>query len=361
MRIVHVVRQFHPSVGGLEDFVHNLANEQVKSGGDVSVFTLNTDFQSGNVLKSQECLENGVKILRFKWVGSSRYPICNIPPKLLNDFDVVHVHAVDFFVEYTSLLKRVGLLKSKLVLTTHGGFFHTKNNSRLKMLFFKLVTPISLSEFDDVICCSVNDFKLFKKFPNSRIIENGVLPNKFGVGVINENKKGNDIVYLGRLSSNKNIPELVSQFSKAVDYPGRLKIIGRSSSGDSETLRRLVSSVTNVDLLLDIDDCEISAILNESKFVISASDYEGFGLGVIELMSYGLVPVLSDAPSTFCQFVRESKAGCTFNLGKNELSGILLSLLDKYTKADRDNALNYASKFSWLSVSQEYQLVYQQK
>ena len=44
MLIVHVVRQFHPGVGGLETVVLELASAQVKAGHRVRVVTLDRLF-----------------------------------------------------------------------------------------------------------------------------------------------------------------------------------------------------------------------------------------------------------------------------------------------------------------------------
>ena len=44
MQIVHVVRQFHPGVGGLESVVRELAKAQLKTGHRVRVVTLDRLF-----------------------------------------------------------------------------------------------------------------------------------------------------------------------------------------------------------------------------------------------------------------------------------------------------------------------------
>ena len=46
MKIVHVVRQFHPAIGGLENVVRALAATQVTKGHDVRVVTLNCVFNA---------------------------------------------------------------------------------------------------------------------------------------------------------------------------------------------------------------------------------------------------------------------------------------------------------------------------
>ena len=46
MNIVHVVRQFHPALGGIESVVRELASAQVAAGHRVRVVTLNRVFKA---------------------------------------------------------------------------------------------------------------------------------------------------------------------------------------------------------------------------------------------------------------------------------------------------------------------------
>ena len=360
MKLVHVVRQFLPSIGGLEDVVFNLASEQIRSGHIVKVFTVGTDFQANNKL-AKESIESGIPVQRYPWYGSTRYPICPLPIDQLNNVDVVHVHAVDFFVEYLSLQKRLGRLKPRLVLTTHGGFFHTNKQAGLKKLFFKTITPFSLSQFDAVTCCSVNDYALFKDLNrNVSLIENGVGFQKLGKP---ENaKKANDFIYFGRFSENKRIVELVELFAGINTSNARLKIIGRSKTGDVDGIRNKIDELgcsDRIQLLTDISDQEILRHVASARFTISASAYEGFGLSIVELMAYGLVPLLSVEPPSFKRFVQESGVGAQFTLDRGSLEQAIQQLTEQWSETQSQAAQTYAGQFAWLAVAEKYLNVYQ--
>ncbi|MDO6575127.1 glycosyltransferase family 4 protein, partial [Staphylococcus pasteuri_A] len=93
----------------------------------------------------------------------------------------VHVHAVDFFIDFLSFIRTSK--KQKLILSTHGGFFHTQYASKLKTIFFNTVTRFTLKRVDLVLACSNNDFNVFSKIvPKEKLvlIENGVDTTKFG-------------------------------------------------------------------------------------------------------------------------------------------------------------------------------------
>jgi alpha-1,3-mannosyltransferase len=360
MKIAHVVRQFYPSVGGLEDYVQNLAIEQTAAGHDVSITTLNTDFQNDRTLPAFE-MHQGLPITRVPWTFSTRYSICRIGMSGLNAADIVHVHAVDYMIDYLSLMKRLGRLKSKLVLATHGGFFHTGKNQRLKEIFFKTVTPFSLAKVDSVLCGSTHDLAMFRSIsPDSQPFRYGVRLQKFGTQ--EAPFKSNDMVYLGRFSSNKRLAWLIEAYAQLKKPAGKLKIIGRSKTGDLDELAAMINKLGCqdwVELIVDVDDSVIRQHLVEAKFTVSASEYEGFGLSIIELMSYGLVPFLSNETPSFVDFVEESKSGELFEHSFASFSAQYENLISQWSPESAQRALTYTEQFAWKAVSEEIFNVYE--
>ena len=69
MRILHVVRQFHPAVGGLENMVLSLARAQRDAGLDVEVLTLNRRFQDmGTILPAEDRVDD-IPVRRIPFFG----------------------------------------------------------------------------------------------------------------------------------------------------------------------------------------------------------------------------------------------------------------------------------------------------
>jgi alpha-1,3-mannosyltransferase len=361
VNIIHIVRQFRPSVGGLEDYVENLAREQLAAGHQVLVITLDTDFQTGETLPARASYA-GVDVQRVSWRFSQRYSLCRLDMATLNAVDLVHVHAIDFFVDYLSAMKRLGTLTAPLVVSTHGGFFHTEKNQRLKQLFFRTVTRATLARADAVLSCSTNDQALFSTISKqAQLINNGIRLQKFGA--LEAAEQGDDIVYLGRFSSNKRMQWLVEAYAALRNPRGQLKIIGRSKTGDTATLAALIQRLgcaDRVQLILDVSDEVIARHLSTARFTVSASEYEGFGLGVVELMSYGLVPLLSSAPPSFNDFVRDSRSGQLFDYRFEDFERAYEALIAQWRPAAAQGALRYAEQFSWVSVAQDIQAVYEQ-
>src|SRR5258708_38766732 len=101
MNIVHVVRQFRPAVGGIESVVEELASAQVAAGHKVRIVTLNRLFKAtqNGVLPAHDVV-NGAEIIRISFFGSPRYPLAPSAIKWIRDADIVHVHGIDFFVDF---------------------------------------------------------------------------------------------------------------------------------------------------------------------------------------------------------------------------------------------------------------------
>ena len=122
MFIVHVVRQFHPGIGGLENVVLELASAQANAGNRVRVVTLDRLF---HVAKRQKlpAIENlnSIEIVRIPYFGSTvpNRHVC--APAHQRGADVVHVHAIDFFFDYLAWTKPIH--GRKLVVSTHGDSF----------------------------------------------------------------------------------------------------------------------------------------------------------------------------------------------------------------------------------------------
>lgn len=361
MKIAHVVRQYAPSVGGLEEYVDNLARAQIASGHDVRVVTINSCFQTRDRLPAHETID-GIEVRRVGWFGSMRYPIAPAILFHLRDVDIVHVHALDFFVDYLSLLKALRVFRKRLIFSTHGGIFHTPHQAALKGIWFNFITRINLHAFDEVICCSDNDIRLFSRIRGSlQLVENGVMLHKFGA--VERRVDARDFIYLGRFHENKNLFDLIAWFAHfAEKNPNqKLHIVGRSDTGDVAKLRQCVAdhcAQAVVHIAPDLSVEAIRAILARCRYVVSASAYEGFGIAVLELMSYGLQPLLSDIPS-FRTFVERSGYGELFELNQAAFCAAAERLLAANAGAETARSLEkYAGDYSWPQVWEKICEVY---
>ncbi|MBS0235298.1 MAG: WecB/TagA/CpsF family glycosyltransferase [Proteobacteria bacterium] len=365
MRVLHVVRQFHPAVGGLENMVLSLARAQKEAGVHAEVLTLNRCFQDlDNILPSEDCA-NGIPVRRIPFRGSRRYPIAPNALSHVKTFDLVHVHAVDFFSDFLSATARYH--GKPMVLTTHGGFFHTNFAQRLKRMYFHTVTKTMLRNYRRVIACSGNDAQTFRAIADDRVamIENGVDINKFKNASSTDYKP--KIVYFGRFAAHKGLLSLIDTFQRVrrQNTDAELVLIGSDSDG---MLRRMEAAALeglcdgSIKLLINQSDAEIAAELANCSFFASASEYEGFGLTVVEALSAGLVPIVSSIP-TFKTILERAGIGLLTDFGEPETAAasicdFMKACADRHAEW-RASAVAAAETYDWTRVEQTYRSEYE--
>lgn len=291
LRVLHVVRQFHPNRGGLEDFVANLARTQIETGIDARVLTLDRQFTRPDVILPADDVLGPIPIRRIPFRGSTRYPIAPSFLTALGDADLVHVHAIDFFYD---ALAATRLLHGKpLVATTHGGFFHTDAHSRLKKLWFAGPTRLSALAYRAIVACSAQDEATFAAIAGSKVvlIENGVDIGKLaGRARATKSKR---LVSIGRLAANKRPDRLLAALQRlvATDRDWHLSIVGAESDWSAERLGAEIERLglgAHVDLHVGLDDAGLARVVGGASLFVSASEYEGFGIALVEAASAGL-------------------------------------------------------------------------
>ena len=181
MRVAHVVRQYHPSVGGMEDVVRSICGQQRDCGHQSPrIVTLDRLFRNGEGRLPATDRIDDVPVLRLPWAGSSRYPLCPAVLRAIGDADVVHVHGVDFFYDFLAATRLIH--RKPLVLSTHGGFFHTEFASPLKNVWFRTITRWSALAYENIVATSENDGRRFSEISGPgrlKVIENGVNTSKY--------------------------------------------------------------------------------------------------------------------------------------------------------------------------------------
>jgi len=362
MKVVHVVRQFHPSVGGMEEVVLNVARQHLQQGGETEVLTLDRLFtQPQSRLEARDEID-GVPIQRIAYRGSSRYPLAPAVLRHLHTADLVHVHGIDFFYDFLAAARP--LHRKPMVVSTHGGFFHTAYASRLKQAWFQTLTRASARAYARVIATSENDGRLFSRIvPASRlrVIENGVDVAKFagrGSAV-----PGRTLVYFGRWSVNKGLLETLDLLAalRHRDPRWRLLLAGREYDFDQAALRDAIQArglAEHVELVPSPSPTQLAALLTQAQYFVCLSRHEGFGIAAVEAMSAGLQPILSDIPP-FARLHRESGLGVLVQPAASEAAAAKVQQLAEASDGEwdplRERAMAFAARYDWRHIARQYQ------
>ena len=369
IKVVHIVRQYLPSIGGMEEVVRNIARHQLRQPNQQTrIITLNRLFRnSQQTLPAREEID-GIEVVRLAYFGSSRYPICPGVLKYLRDCDVIHVHGVDFFYDFLAATK--WLHRRPLILSTHGGFFHTSFASRAKQTYFQSITRLSANAYNQVVATSTNDGALFGQImPQNKlqVIENGVDVEKYA----NASSPSLQpcLIYFGRWSSNKGLLPMLAFFAQlhALQPQWRLIIAGREYDHSAAELQQRIEAQgisQAVTLAANPSDAELKGLLARASYFVCLSRHEGFGIAPIEGMSAGLTPILSDIPP-FRRLVDESGLGfCTSLEVPAEV--MISQLLDLHVQGEtayqarRKEGHAFARRYAWPAVADRYLALYHQ-
>ena len=229
MRILHIYKDYCPVLGGMENHIRVLAEEQVKRGLDVTVLV------TGLTWKTETAVMNGVRVIkagRLATIAST--PISIALPLILSrqSPDIAHLH----FPYPVGELSQLFFGKARrVVLTYHSDVVR----QRLILKFYRPFLQKALDMADRIIATSdryaASSPYLSRVRGKVRIIPLGIEPAPFAhvdadrVRKIREAYPGPLLLFVGKLRYYKGLQYLLRAMS---DIPARLLVAG---SGPMET------------------------------------------------------------------------------------------------------------------------------
>jgi alpha-1,3-mannosyltransferase len=358
LKILHVIRQYHPAIGGAERFVADLSTRLVARGHQVEVVTLNKRWRDGLRLPDHEII-NGIPVHRIPYVGTRLFFAAPKVLSFVSRFDLVHVHHTDFFLDFLAATRFV--YRRPLVVSTHGGFFHTDDHAALKRLYFALITQHSLRAADVVVPNSLSDEKRFARYGRKAMrIDNAIDSNFFSRGR-GQRVRGR-MITVGRLVANKNVKALLQVFAiaRAQRTDLTLSVVGDGEMRDElEECAKRLEIRDCVKWLGEIEDWRLVEELSSAEIFLSAAEHEAFGLALLEAMAAGCVPVVNDIEA-FRDVIEDGGDGFLANYANaaeaaSTLLRVCRSPLDPLSSKSRMKA----SLFDWNRVIEKFESVYE--
>jgi len=364
LKVLQVSRVYWPNLGGIEKIAQGLAENLVKRGHDCDVVTLNRAFEDGRDLDSYSKL-NGVNIYRVPYMGSNRYPIAPSVHRFIGRYDIVHVHAVDFMADWLVATQRIH--KTPIVLSTHGGFFHTDYMIKVKKLWFKTITRFTTSKVQRVLASSEHDYDLFAEITdNVELARNAVELSEYSK--LKPSPVSGNFITVGRVDVHKGIIDLLqtlAELKKIDDRPFRMRIIGPVVADGLESeieqnIEKLgLKNEVTLEGRLEYDD--LFKAVQDSELGLFPSHYEAFGISVVEAMGAGVVPILNDI-GAFRHFVTNGKNGFITDFTDNvaaaecikKARGLSKSKRKPIVKAARERSMEYGWDASVARFEQLY-------
>jgi glycosyltransferase involved in cell wall biosynthesis len=301
MKILMVISQFHPLIGGVEKQAKLLAKKLVEKGVSVTIITGWWKFDP-----PRKEMIDGIKIFRnfcgwgmfgmnkhrtIRAIGGIIYVITLGSYLLLHgrEYDIIHVHQFLYPAFVSVLIGKKLLKKPVLIISTSSG--KTSDVEMLKRLpagCFQL--KYLLKETDYLVTISKATSEDFKQigYSESRIlyIPNGVeIPS---VGKISYNQ-GLNVQTTVRLIKEKGVDILLRAWANVLEQEKALKLAIMGNGPLELELKGLVQSlglVGSVDFIGMTH--HVAQHLRDADLFILPSRSEGLSVALLEAMSYGI-------------------------------------------------------------------------
>lgn len=317
-KIIQLSTFFHPSVGGVERQVEEIAAHLVADGYEVTVFT--TDATHGQEKRMQRLSDTyaNVPIKRF-WYLFSLGNFFRFSPALVwnlwsADFDIVHVHNIHDGHLLFALIIRL-LRRKKLVITGHNPFVvgSQKRGGLLNAMvgFYEVFVKLFSSGIDLYVALVESEKQhVMKEFGLSekRVT---VIPN--GIQEIFYTNDGDKESFYAEWEIDRAKWELVVGTASRLNYvkgiqnlltavrqlPQVLFIFAGGDDGYYNQLRKIFNQYQNV-LFTEsyLSSEEMKHFYQAIDMFLLPSLYEPFGMTVIEAMAQGKMVLASNKGGT---------------------------------------------------------------
>ena len=362
MKILQITSSFFPVLGGQEKVVYEISKRLVEKGHKVTILT--TDLLCEEKVPKREKLE-GIEIVRFKnklFLGSYGYSPEAIRwlKENYSKYNIVHSHGYNRHLSEFAIKILYG--KIPIIFSPHG-FIHTKKN-----YFFKIIHDITFGRFVKRanLCTALTklDFGEYEKLgvKKEKIVEipNGVDVEKFSKSKKYDSKKfGDFILYVGRIHESKGL-QYVLEAIKKLDT--KLVIVGKDAGYKQDLMEKSKKLGIEKKLIFlgGIVDEDLIKLYKSSKIFVLFSEWEGFGIVVVEAMAAGK-PIIVSNRGSLPHIVNNKKEGFVVKFKDvKELHKRIEQLLNdnKLCKNMGIEGKKTSKKYEWKNIVKKYEEIY---
>ena len=366
MKIGFLTTYFYPVTGGAENNCFYLARELAKKH-EVHIFTSNK--KNGETFPSEEIKDN-IQIHRFNTILRHKYYLALYPSviKAISkaDLDILHVQSLGFVMhDLTVVLKKLKG-KTKLVNTPHGPFMALPSYPLTQKILKKVMTfaekPFN-TLYDAVIQVNPSQYlwmtQLGFKKEKIHFIPNGIPEEIFKLVPKKQQWKNKLVIsYVGRIQEYKGIDQIIQILP---EFPKMVFIAIGQDAGDKQRLSILAQKLKVQDRVIftgRIDEDKKLQILDESEIFIMPSQWEAFGIAMLEAMARSNAIISTTTEGG--QFLVTKENGYLYKYGDvKTLAKHLEALQDtKIRKAMQKANKEKAKQFTWDKIAKQVEELY---
>ena len=335
MRVLHVSTRFAPGPGGVERHVREVALRQRRDGIDAQVLTsdLFTEIPWARLppeVQEVQQTSEGIPVrhhhayalsddLHYPFLPGLYFDIRRIRP------DIVHVHTYGTYQGFSALFGEA-LSGIPYVMTAHyhptWSIWGGEGRKRLRRTYDRFLASSVLNHAARLIVQTHEEERLLRevepKLPPVAIVPPGYTPLPAPLGGAEAFREryqvpGPYLLFVGRLASNKGLDVLLQAFERLVRAHPELTlvVVGEDGGVRDETISRAASlglerKVRMVGFLED--ERLLSSTYRDAELLVLPSEYEAFGLVLLESMAQGR-PVVSTKVGGIPEVVDDGKNG----------------------------------------------------
>jgi len=380
LKIGYLIKYFYPIQGGAENYMLNLALLTVKDGHEVHVFTSDRKGKDKG-LKFEENYK-GIQIHRCRLLFDFTHYFFLSPSlmsKLLKqELDILHVSGFGFvWHDFILIIKRIKSRKTEFINTPHGPFMALSSYIlplRLIKFIYTNIQKLFLNWLYDIILedntfqwrwivkyrIDKEKIKLVTPGLDSEVISKQIDDHDLREFTQKYFLKDKFIIScLGRISKYKGIQDVIEIMPDLVKFKSNIAylVMGRDD-GYARTLKMLAEKggvKNNIRFIIDISEKEKILALESSQIFIFPSEWEAFGIVILEAMCRGNA-IISTKTEGGKYLVTEGMNGFLYNSGDNkELYSYIVKLIkDKMLlgRMQKENKLR-VRRFSWEGIYKE--------
>jgi len=295
-------------------------------------------------------------------------------PKILDDREIDVYHSFKHVTAYN--------LKAKKVLTFHGGPMLYRFPDFYKWydrIYWKFSYRMAIKKYDRIIATADAERDFFVRnlgAPESkfRVVNLAgderfrVMKDQVNLKRVKEkyNLTNNFILFLGRMHPQKNLEMLIKAYDKAkdlFDIRHKLVIVGGKSGSYFQKIFNLVQDLginNDVRFLGHIPSADVPYIYNLADLFLFPTNYENWGIVLLEAMSCGLPVITSNIAD-----IDEVVEGSTIRVDPNSVSEIAEAIVkvissEELMKSLALRGLQKVKLFSWDRCARETVRVYEE-
>ena len=366
MKIIQVTPYYPPHLGGMEQRIRDLSERLAKKGHDVEVFTSNIRYPKNKQIKS-------TKNLKIHYLKSWEFAHTPIAPSLffrlmrIPKDSIMHVHVSQ------PLVPEIAWLVSKLrgipyVAHIRGDPDKSGKLGFLLPFYKKIFLKRVLKDSNKVIVLT-KDYKYFisKKY-NLSLKKITSIPNSTNFSIIQNNKKENNpkkkLLFVGRLSVQKNIPVLLESFNRLIKRNHNLEL---DIVGDGEEKEDIINFINKnglnnkVILFGRLEGKKLKKMYKNSDIFLLVSKDEGFSTTLLEAMATSTPIIASDILGTR-SVIKKGYNGLLVKPTPENIAEAIEKLIKNPKLRERlaKNGLKEVKKYSWNKIIAQTEKVYRE-